>query len=150
MIQKIDYTMPNVFQLANIEKECFGRDAWSISALRGEFTQPYAHMWGWVEDGKIVGYICVHVMYEEAQVCNIAVLPQYRRKGIASALIAAMESFCLDSGCERSELEVNTANEQAVSLYKKCGYEVAGIRKNYYPRSRYSSKDGYTMVKNLK
>ena len=37
MIEKLSYTMPTVFQLADIEKACFGRDAWSIAALRGEF-----------------------------------------------------------------------------------------------------------------
>lgn len=149
MIEHLSYTMPTVFQLADIEKECFGRDAWSISALRGEFENSFSHMFGAVIDGNIVGYICVRVMYEEAQICNIAVTENYRRKGIATALLAEAEKFVAEQGCLRAELEVNTANLPASSLYKKCGYQVAGIRKNFYRKSRYPSCDAYTMVKDL-
>ena len=85
--------MPTVFKLADIEKACFGRDAWSIPSLRGEFENSYSHMFGWYEDDKLVGYMCVRVMYEEAQICNIAVLENYRRRGIATALLAET-AFC--------------------------------------------------------
>lgn len=149
MIEKLSYTMPTVFQLADIEKACFGRDAWSIAALRGEFCNNYSHMFGEVDGGKIVGYVCVRVMYEEAQVCNIAVLESYRRRGIASSLIAEVERFAAENGCLRSELEVNTANEAAVKLYEKCGYKAVGVRKNFYRKSRFPSCDAYTMVKVL-
>lgn len=149
MIQKLFYTMPKVFQLADLEKACFGRDAWSIAALRGEFENSFSHMFGWVDEpsGKIVGYVCVRVMYEEAQVCNIAVNQAFRRQGIATALLARLYEFCAEQKCEYIELEVNTANTPAVELYKKAGYEVAGIRKNFYRKSRFSTNDAYTMTK---
>lgn len=149
MVEKLIYTMPTVFKLADIEKACFGRDAWSIPSLRGEFENSYSHMFGWYEDDKLVGYMCVRVMYEEAQICNIAVLENYRRRGIATALLAETERFVAEQGCLRAELEVNTANIPAVELYKKCGYEVAGVRKNFYRKSRFATGDAYTMVKGL-
>ena len=49
----------------------------------------------------------------------------------------------------RAELEVNTANIPAVELYKKCGYKVAGVRKNFYRKSRFATGDAYTMIKQL-
>lgn len=149
MIQKIPFSMPNVFQLAKIEKECFGKDAWSINNVRGEFENDYSHFFGEVVDGVYVGYVCVRIMYEEAQICNIAVLPQYRRQGIATQLLKTVDEFSKIQGCERGELEVNTANIAAVELYKKCGYEVEGLRKNFYRKSRYATRDAYTMVKQL-
>lgn len=149
MVEKLQYTMQNVIALAEIEKECFGRDAWSISALRGEFSNDFSHFFAEVRNGEIVGYVCVRIMYEEAQVCNIAVLPNFRRRGIATELIKECMAFCVEKQCLLAELEVNTENLPAVELYQKCGFEVAGTRKNFYRRSRYKTRDAYTMVLEL-
>ena len=148
-MNKLEFSMQNVFQLANIEKACFGRDAWSIQALIGEFSNDFSHFFAHEIDGKIVGYACVRIMYEEAQICNIAVLPEHRRKGIATKLLQMVANFAKEKGCERAELEVNVANLPAVELYRKCGYGEAGIRKNFYRKSRYPSRDAYTMVLTL-
>ena len=149
MITKLEFSMQTVFQLANIEKECFGRDAWSIQALIGEFNNSFSHFFAREVDGKIVGYACVRTMYEEAQICNIAVLADFRRQGIATELLNAVAAFAKEHGCERCELEVNVANLPAVAMYRKCGYAEAGLRKNFYRKSRYPSRDAYTMVLTL-
>lgn len=151
MIEKLDFTMQNIIALSGLEKVCFGRDAWGISALRGEFEHDFSNFFAEIDDsGKILGYICVRIMSEEAQVCNIAVLPEYRRQGIATKLIYKMIEFATDSECWRCELEVNTLNEAAIGVYKKCGFEAVGVRKNFYRRNRYASRDAYTMVLELK
>ena len=149
MIQKLTFSMQTVFQLNNIEKECFGRDAWSVNNLIGEFNNEYSHLFGEIVNDKVVGYVCVRTMYEEAQICNIAVLQDYRRQGIASRLLKVVEEFSATQGCERSELEVNTSNTPAVELYKKCGYEIVGTRVNFYRRTRYATRDAFTMTKKL-
>ena len=149
MIKELVFSMPNIFQLAEIEKECFGKDAWSIPALRGEFSNAYSHFFGALADNKIVGYVCVRLMYEEAQICNICVVNKYRRQGLATELLNVVADYARENGAERCELEVNTANVPAVELYRKCGYEVEGIRKDFYRRSRYATRDAYTMVKRL-
>ena len=149
MIQKLDFSMPMVFQLQNIEKVCFGKDAWSIGNIVAEFQNEYSHIFGEVVDGKVVGYACVRIMYEEAQICNIAVLPDFRRQGIATRLLKTVDEFSAIQGCERCELEVNVANTAAVEMYKKCGYEIAGTRVNFYRRTRYPSRDAYTMLRRL-
>ena len=146
MISELEFSMQTVFQLANIEKECFGKDAGSINALIGEFNNEFSHLFACEADGKIVGYVCVRIMYEEAQICNIAVLPEHRRKGIATELLGKVATFSKEKGCERAELEVNVENTPAVELYRKCGYKEEGIRKNFYRKSRYASRDAYTMV----
>ena len=146
MTTKLEFSMQTVFQLNKIEKECFDRDAWSIQALIGEFNNDFSHFFAYLIDDKIVGYSCLRVMYEEAQICNVAVLSEHRRKGIATELLQAMADFAKEKGCERAELEVNVANLPAVELYRKCGYKEEGIRKNFYRKSRYPSRDAYTMV----
>ena len=149
MIKLLEYNMKNVFDLADIEEVCFAKDAWTVNNLRGEFMNEYSYLIGYYQDDKLVGYTCVRAMYEEAQVCNVAVLPEYRRQGIAKQLIEEMLRLSAEKGCQDCELEVNTENTPAVELYKKCGFEVAGIRKNFYRRSRYNSRDAYTMTKSL-
>ena len=149
MIKLLEYNMKNVFDLADIEEVCFAKDAWTVNNLRGEFMNEYSYLIGYYQDDKLVGYTCVRAMYEEAQVCNVAVLPEYRRQGIAKQLIEEMLRLSTEKGCQVCELEVNTENTPAVELYKKCGFEVAGIRKNFYRRSRYNSRDAYTMTKSL-
>lgn len=149
MVQKIEFSMQNIFQLQRIEKACFGRDAWSIPNLTGEFQHDFSHFFGIYNGDEIVAYTCVRVMYEEAQVCNIAVLPDYRRRGYATALVDTLCAFSAEHGCLNAELEVNTENEPAYKMYQKCGFTVAGIRKNFYGKSRFKSRDAYTMVKPL-
>ena len=149
MIKLLEYNMKNVFDLADIEEVCFAKDAWTVNNLRGEFLNEFSYLIGYYQDDKLVGYTCVRAMYEEAQVCNVAVLPEYRRQGIAKQLIEEMLRLSAEKGCQICELEVNTENTPAVELYKKCGFEVAGIRKNFYRRTRYNSRDAYTMTKSL-
>lgn len=149
MVEKLEFSMQTIFQLANLEKECFGRDAWSIAALRGEFGNDFSHFFAKKADGVIAGYVCVRIMYEECQICNICVAPKFRRLGYASELLKAVKEFASEEGCERCELEVNVSNEPAVGLYKKCDYAVEGVRKNFYRRSRYATRDAYTMVLQL-
>ena len=149
MSEKLHFSMQTVFQLNNIEKVCFGKEAWSIQALIGEFNNEFSHFFAHEVDGKIVGYACVRIMYEEAQICNIAVLPEHRRQGIATELLQAVADFAKEKGCERAELEVNVSNTPAIEMYRKCGYEEVGIRKNFYRKSRYPTRDAYTMVLQL-
>ncbi|MCM1195287.1 MAG: ribosomal protein S18-alanine N-acetyltransferase [Corallococcus sp.] len=149
MIQELTFSMQNIFQLADLEKECFGKDAWTIANLRGEFGNSFSHFFAEVIDDKIVGYACVRIMYEESQICNICVATKYRRQGIASRILQEVAVFSKEQNCERCELEVNVANEPAVELYKHCGYVVEGIRKDFYRRTRYSTRDAYTMVLQL-
>lgn len=150
MIEKLQFSMPTVFQLNKIEKQCFGKEAWTVNNLIAEFRNEFSHLFAEVVDGNMVGYACVRIMYEEAQICNVAVIPEFRRQGIATRLLQTVDEFSAVQGCERSELEVNVSNESAIELYKKCGYEVVGTRPNFYKRTkRYPTRDAYTMVKKL-
>lgn len=141
--------MPDVITISQMEKVCFGKEAWSLNNIRAEFCHDFSYFFAERREGSIVGYVCVRLMYEEAQVCNLAVLPEYRRQGIGTALVSHVLEFSKQQGCERCELEVNVCNEGALALYEKCGFERAGIRKNFYRKSRYDSRDAYTLVKQL-
>lgn len=149
MIERLKANMQTVFCLSDIEKECFGKDAWTVRNLIAEFDNNYSYLFGAFEGEDLVGYACVRIMYEEAQVCNVAVLPNYRRKGYGTALIAALTECATENECRYCELEVNVKNQEAIALYTKCGYTIAGTRKNFYRKTRYDSRDAYTMTLNL-
>ena len=149
MVERLKYVMPDVIAISQMEKICFGKEAWSLNNIRAEFCHDFSYFFAERREGVIVGYVCVRLMYEEAQVCNLAVLPEYRRQGIGTALVSHVLEFSKQQGCERCELEVNVCNEGALALYEKCGFERAGIRKNFYRKSRYDSRDAYTLVKQL-
>ena len=65
---------------------------------------------------------------DEAEILNIAVDPAFRRRGVASALLQAVSSQALGT----IFLEVAEPNSPAISLYRKLGWEDAGMRAGYY------------------
>jgi ribosomal protein S18 acetylase RimI-like enzyme len=67
---------------------------------------------------------------------TIGVKPEFRRIGIAKALIARLESWASARGAIAMMLEVDVSNENAIALYAKLGYETLNIRKNYYGYGR--------------
>lgn len=80
----------------------------------------------------LVGYRCHWVVTDEAHLMTIAVHPGHRRKGLGEFIMAHLEADCLAAGLSRIILEVAKTNEDARRLYRKCGFETVGFRKNYY------------------
>lgn len=102
------------------------------------------------EGGNIAGYIMASPV--NSKVCDIetiAVDPDYRRRGLGRELISRIETMMINKGYHYSQLEVRVMNEEAINLYKNCGYEVTGYLKNYYSLDYKGSKDALRMRKRL-
>jgi ribosomal-protein-alanine N-acetyltransferase len=82
----------------------------------------------------IAGYICVWVVGDDLHVNNVAVDPRWRRRGIAGALLGAALERGRTRGARRAFLEVRASNTAAQALYRRYGFEAAGIRQRYYDR----------------
>ena len=149
MIKILENTPQNVEQIASIESVCFGQEAWSKNLVESEFANTFSTFVAYIVSNTVVGYVSFRTVFEEMQVGNVAVLPQYRRQGIAKQLVYFMMQLGKEKGCEVAELEVNTANDGAVALYGACGFSVVSTRKNYYPNSSHGSKDAYLMTAKL-
>ena len=80
----------------------------------------------------IVGYICVWLVGEELHINNVAVAPRWRRHGIAAALLAATLEGGRARGASCALLEVRASNVGAQALYRRYGFEPAGVRRRYY------------------
>ncbi len=84
-----------------------------------------------VKTDQIAGYIVARLAANELHINNVAVRPEYRQRGIGSALLTRI----LDQGrlaATAAFLEVRAGNSLAQALYKKCGFRSVGRRRNYY------------------
>jgi len=95
------------------------------------------------EDGKITGYIMCRVevglssiglsgLVKKGHVVSVAVLPEHRRKGIGEALVTQAMAGMRKYNAKQCFLEVRVTNQEAISLYKKLGFEVTRTIHGYY------------------
>ena len=87
-----------------------------------------------VVDSKIVGYIISYLIHDEVHICNVAVDPDFRRRQIGEIMVWGTLKICEEYNIEFAHLEVRKSNDAAIKLYKKFGFEIVGLRKNYYVR----------------
>jgi ribosomal-protein-alanine N-acetyltransferase len=81
---------------------------------------------------RVIGYIIFWVIGEEAQINNIAIHPDFRRMGIGEHVLKHMIGQVSSSGVKLITLEVRPSNAAALTLYRKIGFKMIGIRKGYY------------------
>jgi ribosomal-protein-alanine N-acetyltransferase len=82
--------------------------------------------------GKIIGYIIYWVLAGETSLLDIAVVKEYRRKGIAKQMLEFMEADSVKNNSREIFLEVRPSNKEALSLYLNFGYKQIDVRKKYY------------------
>lgn len=115
-----------------IERSSFATP-WSRQAFFNELTSnQHAHYLVLEYNQKIVGYCGIWVVFDEAHITNIAVLPGYRGKKLGEALLQQVINFTKAMEAKTISLEVRVSNNIAQNLYKKYGFQNGGIRKNYY------------------
>lgn len=90
----------------------------------------YDFIYGYYINNILVGFIHINKLYENMDIVNIVVDPDYRRKGIASSLLNYVIS--LFSDVSSIILEVNENNHSAIKLYEKQQFNVINKRLNYY------------------
>ncbi len=121
----------DIKQLAELDKACFSM-AWSEESFRDEAENNLASYILAEKDGHIIGYIGYWKVVDEGHITNIAVLPEYRRKKIASSLLEKTIKSAYSGGLVLLTLEVRRSNIPAINLYESFGFEIIGQRKNYY------------------
>lgn len=125
----------HVTQVAMIERQCFSLP-WTEACIAKELTNPLS-CWLVAMDGDTVaGYIGSQSVLGEADIMNVAVAPQYRRRGIAEALLCELQNVLKSQEVYCLTLEVRVSNEAAITLYEKLGYREVGRRPNYYHRPK--------------
>lgn len=128
-------TADHVAQVAQLEKLCFA-DPWSESSITSELNNPLSLWLVAEEDGCVLGYIGSQTVMGEADMMNVAVHPEYRRRGIAQALVNGLIDALRCNDVTSLTLEVRATNEPAKRMYEKLGFQQVGVRKNYYRHPR--------------
>ncbi len=139
-----EWTEKDIIQIAEIEARSF-KDAWSVVAFEDVLKYPVHHSFLIEEGGQVCAYACLLVLFEDAELENIAVDLPYRKRGMAKALMDALHEKAKALGAKRCLLEVRVSNLPAISLYEKYGYEKYGVRKRYYA----DGEDAFVMQKQL-
>lgn len=121
----------DVAEIARIERDSFTAP-WTETSFRTELYSKFAITRVAVLDGLVAGYICVRQIADECHLLDLAVRPDYRRRGIASLLLNDVLPDIEAADCRALYLEVRISNSAAKRLYEKFGFTVVGIRKNYY------------------
>jgi [ribosomal protein S18]-alanine N-acetyltransferase len=83
-------------------------------------------------NGKLNGYIILEKVVDEGSITDLAVAPEFRKKGIASELITTVIDVARREELIKLFLEVRSTNAQAIRLYEKFGFTRTGRRKDYY------------------
>ena len=126
----------HVAAVAELEEICFGSAAWSERSVASEMTNELSLWLVAVEDGRLAGYVGSQTVIDETDMMNVAVHPDFRRRGIGEKLILDLVEALKEKGSRSLTLEVRASNEAAIGLYEKLGFRQAGRRKNYYRNPR--------------
>ena len=125
-------TADHVASVAELEKICFGTEAWSEKSVASELTNQLSLWLVALEENAVAGYVGSQTVMDETDMMNVAVHPDHRRKGIAEELVLSLVEALKEKGSHCLTLEVRASNAPAIGLYEKLGFQQVGLRKNYY------------------
>jgi ribosomal protein S18 acetylase RimI-like enzyme len=142
-----EYRPDDFENLWKIDQACFAR---GISYTRRELAFYIARKRGFTlvaeSDGTIVGFVVVdRNRQSQGHVITIDVLPEARRSGLGSRLMAAAEERLRFLGCSGVFLETAVDNAAALAFYKRHGYTVVHTIPRYY----LDSVDALVLAKDL-
>ena len=132
-------------RVVEIEKDSMP-SPWSRELFEEELHRQAAHYFVVEEEGRVAGYMGYWEAPEEAHIINLAIGPEFRRKGLGLRMIQHCLRFAYRRGARLATLEVREGNEAAKVLYERAGFRVAAIRKKYYSDNQ---EDAVVMIREI-
>ena len=126
----------HVSQVAQLEKICFGTEAWSVNSIASELNNELSLWIVALEGDTVLGYVGSQTVMGETDMMNIAVHPDHRRQKLATGLITWLIGALAKRGSHSLTLEVRASNDPAIAMYTLYGFSQIGRRKNYYRNPR--------------
>ncbi|MFL2133431.1 ribosomal protein S18-alanine N-acetyltransferase [Desemzia sp. FAM 24101] len=138
----------DVETLLAIQTACYnGETPWNASALHHELKRNTNALYIVIRQiSKPVAFIGAWLVEKEAHITNVAVVPEFQRKGIATWMIQELERISAAEGMEVLSLEVRVSNEKAQRLYHQLGFSEGKVKKFYYSNDH---EDALEMSKQL-
>ena len=128
--------------LRKLEDICFGEDSWPLWDMIAVLALPKIVRIKAIADGRMVGFVAgdPHPQEGIGWIATLGVLPDYRRRGIAAALLEQCEE---KMALPRIRLSVRRTNESAIALYLRFGYQMIDTWRAYY----HSGEDALVLEK---
>ena len=118
--------------LSELESSIFGKDAWTEQDLEETLCCDYAYYLVAKDGEEVIGCAGLRNMCGDADITNVLVREDYRRKGIAERLLKQLMSGAEDIGARNYTLEVRRSNMAAINLYEKLCFKFEGVRPGFY------------------
>ena len=128
-----DAVPQDVPEFARLERECF-TTPWTEEIIRSQLSGEGKLMLVAEEDGRFAGYMGLQYVLDEGYISNVCTAPEFRRRGVASALIDETVTRAAALGLSFLSLEVRRSNEPAIRLYEAWGFQKVGVRPGYYEK----------------
>ena len=131
-VRIVPMTADHLDEVAELERVCF-TTPWSRNMLAEELDNYLSAFLVALDDNdKVAGYAGLQAVLDEGYITNVAVFPQYRRRGAAGKLLDVFLRFARANHLAFLTLEVRPSNAAAIALYTRFGFREAGRRRNYY------------------
>jgi ribosomal-protein-alanine N-acetyltransferase len=114
-----------------IEHSSFGTP-YSKEYFLNELYRKHALLKVAISGEHVIGYLCADYENHEAQILNLAIDPDFRRRGAATILMTHAMRKLKKEGCVFVYLVVRASNTVAQKFYERFGFTVEAIRKKYY------------------
>ena len=124
-------TLDEIESVAQLELES-SKNPWSKKQLSESISNPNNLGYLLLVQSKIIGYIIAMPSLDSADILNIAIHKDFKRKGYGSSLIDHLSMNLKQRDIKTLFLEVRKGNFAAIALYLSLGFEEISIRKNYY------------------
>jgi ribosomal-protein-alanine N-acetyltransferase len=145
-IQIRSMTLLDLMAVTKIDSLCFPHP-WPKEEFVKELTKNrFARYYTCKMNKKIIGFLGLWIIFEDAHISTIAVAPDYMRKGIGTLLAKFAIKLAKDNGCNKVILEVRKSNEPAMRFYEKLGFAFVNTKKNFYS---HPPEDAWEMIKEL-
>ena len=139
------FQLDDINHVLALEAESF-KQPWRYEHFVYDFKDnPYAFIFIAEQNGMMLGYIDFWIMFEEATINKIAVLPNLRERSIGSTLLEDGLKRMRIGGVVRVSLEVRVSNQTAIDFYSKRGFRVLLRKSQYYQ----DGEDAFYMVQDL-
>lgn len=115
---------------------------WTLDALNKELSNERAAYIVVKLGSKVVGFGGMWILFDEADITNIAVHPEYRGHSFGDVIVENLIKTAKDLGATCMTLEVRASNTPAINLYLKHNFSIEGTRKNFYENPK---EDGHIM-----
>ena len=145
MLNIVPLSEEHIDEIVKIETECFS-NPWSEKSFRGFLENPAAVCYTATENKEsqesqenkteVAGYLFSYHIIDEIQILNVAVEKSRRNSKIATKLFDVIFDYAKNNKVTEFTLEVRQSNLAAIGLYKKLGFKIDGVRKNYYAKPK--------------